>query len=165
MKKRIVIYLLILLVIIIMVVILKKNGLIFSNNEKTSNENIEEEIQIAKADVSVGENEELQEDGSKINKSEELKKTKKLEDEYELTKIQLKENGGITMLTAEVKNVSKKSTKEQEVCVELLDKNKNVIDTIHGGIIKALEPEETTILNMGVTIDTSNAYTFRIKKV
>lgn len=66
------------------------------------------------------------EDGSKLNVSEELRKTKTL-DGLEFTNIQLKEIGGITTLLADVENKTSSATDEKVVSVKILDKSGNTI--------------------------------------
>ena len=100
-------------------------------------------------------------DGSKLNKSEELLKEKKL-DELEITNIQLKETGGITTLLADVKNNTNHEIQERDVTIEVLDKYGNVITRLNG-TIDTVGAGEKVQLNMSVTGDVANAYDFRIK--
>ena len=100
-------------------------------------------------------------DGSKLNKSEELLKEKKL-DELEISNIQLKETGGITTLLADVKNNTNHEIQERDVTIEVLDKQGNVITRLNG-VIDTVGAGEKVQLNMSVTADVANAYDFRIK--
>ena len=100
-------------------------------------------------------------DGSKLNKSEELLKEKKL-DELEISNIQLKETGGITTLLADVKNNTNHEIQERDVTIEVLDKQGNVITRLNG-VIDTVGAGEKVQLNMSVTGDVANAYDFRIK--
>jgi len=100
-------------------------------------------------------------DGSKLNKSEELLKEKKL-DELEISNIQLKETGGITTLLADVKNNTNHEIQERDVTIEVLDKQGNVITSLNG-TIDTVGAGEKVQLNMSVTGDVANAYDFRIK--
>lgn len=100
-------------------------------------------------------------DGSKLNKSEELLKEKKL-DELEISNIQLKETGGITTLLADVKNNTNHEIQERDVTIEVLDKYGNVITRLNG-VIDTVGAGEKVQLNMSVTGDVANAYDFRIK--
>ena len=100
-------------------------------------------------------------DGSKLNKSEELLKEKKL-DELEISNIQLKETGGITTLLADVKNNTNHEIQERDVTIEVLDKQGNVITKLNG-TIDTVEAGGKVQLNMSVTGDVANAYDFRIK--
>ena len=99
-------------------------------------------------------------DGSKLNKSEELLKEKKL-DELEISNIQLKETGGITTLLADVKNNTNHEIQERNVTIEVLDKQGNVITRLNG-VIDTVGAGEKVQLNMSVTGDVANAYDFRI---
>ena len=100
-------------------------------------------------------------DGSKLNKSEELLKEKEL-DELEISNIQLKETGGITTLLADVKNNTNHEIQERDVTIEVLDKQGNVITRLNG-VIDTVGAGEKVQLNMSVTGDVANAYDFRIK--
>ena len=100
-------------------------------------------------------------DGSKLNKSEELLKERKL-DELEISNIQLKETGGITTLLADVKNNTNHEIQERDVTIEVLDKQGNVITRLNG-VIDTVGAGEKVQLNMSVTGDVANAYDFRIK--
>ena len=101
-------------------------------------------------------------DGSKLNKSEELQKTKKVNG-LEISNIQLRETGGITTLLADVKNTTNKETEDKTVKVDILDKQGNVITRLLGPIdsIPAGGPVK---LNVAVTADVANAYDFRISE-
>lgn len=103
---------------------------------------------------------EVLEDGSKLNKSEEFSKTKKL-DGLEIRDIQFREIGGITTLLATVENKSGKAVEKRWIKVDVLDKSGNTITTVRG-IINAMNAGETTQLNMGVTADVANAYDFKV---
>ncbi len=100
------------------------------------------------------------EDGSKLNVSEELRKTKTL-DGLEFTNIQLKEIGGITTLLADVENKTSSATDEKVVSVKILDKSGNTITELKG-IIDSIQPSAKAQLNIAVTADVANAYNFEI---
>lgn len=100
------------------------------------------------------------EDGSKLNVSEELKKTKTL-DGIEITNIQLKETGGITTLLAEAENKTKQKIGEKMVAIDILNKKGEKITTVKG-IVDEVEPGEKVQLNISVTADVANAYDFKI---
>ena len=100
-------------------------------------------------------------DGSKLNKSEELLKEKKL-DELEISNIQLKETGGITTLLADVKNNTNHEIQERNITIEVLDKQGNVITSLNG-TIDTVGAGEKVQLNMSVTGDVANAYDFKIR--
>ena len=101
------------------------------------------------------------EDGSKINTSEELNKTKKL-DNLEISDIQFREAGGITTLLADVTNTGKTDENEKRIIIEVIDKAGKTITTLKGRI-DAVPAGGKTQINIGVTADVANAYDFRIK--
>ena len=152
-EKRIIVILLIILIIAIAVFVInnnknKKNGK-NAENENTAyeNEDPEEFVQVL-------------EDGSKINTSEELNKTKQI-GTYKFENIQLAEQNNQTVLLANVTNTGNKATEMQLVDVTLLNKNGEEVITI-GGIIEALEPGADTQFNSSMTLDYSNVYDFKI---
>ena len=146
-KKMILVIILIGVVIIGGLLLWQKKGNNKTNVAESEDSNVEEYVQKL-------------EDGSKLNVSEELQKTKTL-DELEITNIQLKEIGGITTLLADVNNKGSVQTEEKKVKVEILDKNGETITTLKG-IIDKIPAGESVQLNMAVTADVANAYNFRI---
>lgn len=100
------------------------------------------------------------EDGSKLNVSEELRKTKTL-DGLEINNIQLREINGITKLLADVENKTGSTVEAKTVNIKILDKSGNTITEI-AGVVDRLESGKKTQLNIGVTGDVSNAYNFEI---
>ena len=100
------------------------------------------------------------EDGSKLNVSEELRKTKTI-DGLEITNIQLKEIKGITTLLADVENKTGSTVESKKVKVTILDKSGNAITELLG-IVDKLESGKKTQLNIAVTADVANAYNFEI---
>jgi len=121
----------------------------------------------ANAGTSVGQEEkkeefvQKQEDGSKLNTSKELQKTKKLGG-LEFTNIQLKEIGGITTLLADIENKTGSKSEEKTVTVEILDKQGKVITSLRATVAE-MPAGGKDQLNVGVTSDVANAYDFRIK--
>ena len=101
-------------------------------------------------------------DGSKLNKSEELQKTKKVNG-LEISNIQLRETGGITTLLADVKNNTNHEIQERNITIEVLDKQGNVITSLNG-TIDTVGAGEKVKLNVAVTADVANAYDFRISE-
>lgn len=152
-EKRMIAILLIILIIAIAVFVInnnknKENGK-NAKNENTAyeNEDPEEFVQVL-------------EDGSKINTSEELNKTKQI-GTYKFENIQLAEQNNQTVLLANVINTGNKATEMQLVDITLLNKNGEEIITI-GGIIEALEPGANTQFNSSMTLDYTNVYDFKI---
>ena len=99
-------------------------------------------------------------DGSKLNTSKELQKTKKV-DGLEFTNIQLREINGITTLLADVTNTTKTKVNTKVVSIEILDKTGNKITTVRG-VIEDLEAGAKFQMNTSVTADVANAYDFRV---
>lgn len=103
------------------------------------------------------------EDGSKVNVSETLLKTKTLGN-LEIANIQLKETGGITTLLADVTNKGTSTSGSKIIKVEILDKAGNVLSSPRG-VIDPIVSGGTVQLNLSVTADVANAYDFRISEV
>ena len=100
------------------------------------------------------------EDGTKLNTSEQLNKTKQV-GAYKFENMQLTEQGNQTVLLADVTNTSSSATNMQLLDVTLLDKNGKEIVTI-GGIISPLQPGAKTQFNTSMTLDYANTYDFKI---
>ena len=100
------------------------------------------------------------EDGTKLNTSEQLNKTKQV-GAYKFENMQLTEQGSQTVLLADVTNTSSSATNMQLLDVTLLDKNGKEIVTI-GGIISPLQPGAKTQFNTSMTLDYANTYDFKI---
>ena len=151
--KTILIIIEIWVVILVSVVIIKNAGKedkIAEAPEVTEENTVEEEFVEKLAD------------GSKLNKSEELKEEKKL-GTLSIGNIQLREVGGITTLLADVVNPTNTETERKKVKVEILDKQGEVITELKG-IIDPIEANGKVQLNMAVTADVANAYDFRISE-
>lgn len=149
-EKRMIVILLIILIVAIAVFIINNNK--GKENEKNAknayeNEDTEEFVQVL-------------EDGTKINTSEQLSKTKQI-GTYKFENIQLAEQNNQTVLLANVTNTGSEATEMQLVDVTLLNKNGEEVITI-GGIIEALEPGANTQFNSSMTLDYSNVYDFKI---
>ena len=103
-------------------------------------------------------------DGSKLNISDEVAKTRVL-DGVEIRNIRLKEkeSGTMSTLTAEVENKTGQRTPDTMVKVEILDKEGKIITTARG-FINPLDVGETGKIYIAVTGDVSNAYDINIVK-
>lgn len=110
----------------------------------------------------LGEFEQLLEDGTKLNTSEELKKEKEIEG-IKITNIQLTEQGGQTVLLADVTNSTEAETDVIGINIIVLDKEGQEIGKIPGAV-SPLKPGETKQLNVGITEKYGNAYNFRVEK-
>ena len=105
---------------------------------------------------------EVQEDGSKVNTSEELKKTKTI-DGLEISNIRLVENNNVSQIVADITNPTNETLGDFPVDIIVRDKEGNEITTI-GGYIDKVNPGETAQLNASATSDFANAYDFEIVK-
>lgn len=105
---------------------------------------------------------EVQENGSKVNISEELKKTKTIEG-LEISNIRLVENNNVSQVVADIKNPSNKTLGDFPVDIIVKDKVGKEITRI-GGYIDKVSPGETAQLNASATSDFANAYDFEIVK-
>ena len=106
---------------------------------------------------------EVQEDGSKVNTSEELKKTKTI-DGLEISNIRLVENNNVSQVVADVTNPTNGTLGDFPVEIIVLDKEGNEITRI-GGYIDRVNAGETVELNASATSDFANAYDFEIVKM
>jgi len=100
------------------------------------------------------------EDGSKLNVSDELRKTKTV-DGLEISNIQLKEIGGITTLLADVENKTGVATAQKTLRIDILDNSGNTITDVQG-IVDPMKVGEKVQLNVAVSVDVANAYDFRV---
>ena len=149
-EKRMILILLVVLIIAIVVFAISKNA----NKKNEGNENTVEENNTVEEFVQV------LEDGTKLNTSEQLSKTKQVGN-YKFENMQLTEQGSQTVLLADVTNTGSTTTDIQLVDVTLLDKNGNEIVTV-GGIISPLQPGASTQFNSSMTLDYANTYDFKI---
>jgi len=145
----------ILILIIVMANINKKDSLSNDVNTNTLQQGNE-------GNTIVEEFVEVQEDGSKLNVSEQLSKTKVV-DGLELTNIRVVENNNVTQVTADIKNPTDKTLGDFPVDIKVLDKSGKEIATI-GGFIDRVAPGETAELNASATVDFANAYDFEVIK-
>ena len=106
---------------------------------------------------------EVQENGSKVNTSEELKKTKTI-DGLEISNIRLVENNNVSQILADITNLTNETLGDFPVDIIVRDKEGNEITTI-GGYIDKVNPGETAQLNASATSDFANAYDFEIVKM
>ena len=150
-EKRMILILLIVLVIAIVAFIISRN--VNKGNKGTENNTTEE-------NTAVEEFVEVLEDGTKLNTSEQLSKTKQV-GAYKFENMQLTEQGSQTVLLADVTNTGSSTTDLQLVDVTLLDKEGKEIITV-GGIISPLQPGAKTQFNTSMTLDYANTYDFKI---
>lgn len=147
-EKRMILILLVVLIIAIIAFVSSKNSKKGNKVENTTEENnTEKYVQVL-------------EDGTKLNTSEKLSKTKQV-GTYKFENMQLTEQGSQTVLLADVTNTGNTATNIQLVNVTLLDENGKEITTI-GGIISPLQPGAKTQFNASMTLDYANTYDFKI---
>jgi len=147
----------VLLLLIIIGVKVKNN-----NNNEVDQNTVGQQTQNNVTNEIVEEFVQVQEDGSKVNTSEELTKTKKV-DGLEISNIRIVENNNVTQVTADIKNPTNGTLGDFPVDIKVLDKEGKEIATI-GGFIDRVAPGETAELNASATVDFANAYDFEIKK-
>ena len=145
-EKIMISVLLIILIIVIIAVVAGKNK---DNKENTEENQVKEEfVQVL-------------EDGTKLNTSSKLAETKTV-GAYKIGNIQLTMKDNQSILLADVENTSTTATEMKLLDITLYDKEGNVLEVVPG-IVKQLEPGETTQLNAGITADDANAYDFKVE--
>ena len=132
---------------------------IFGNMGKKQSDNEDNEAKTSEKSNSEKYVQKL-EDGSKLNVSDKLRKSKTV-DGLEISNIQLKEIGGITTLLADVENKTGVATAQKIVKIEILDNSGKVLTDVQG-IIDPMKVGEKVQLNVAVSADVANAYDFRI---
>lgn len=148
-KRRIALLLIVLLIVVIVKVQMGKGG-----------ENKNTEVSIGKPEKVEEEFVEVLEDGTKLNKSEQLSRTKTLGN-LEFTNIQLTNQNGQTLLLADVKNTGTTASNMQLVDIIILDKNGGQLGTVVG-VVAPLEAGQSIQFNTSMTMDYANAYDFQI---
>ena len=155
--KELMIVLLIIIVLLIVIIVA-----VNVNKNKGNEENTQTPAIGVVEENKVEEFVEVQEDGSKVNTSEELKKTKTIEG-LEISNIRLVENNNVSQVVAEVKNPTNEILGDFPVDIIVKDKEGKEITTI-GAYIDKVNPGETVELNASATSDFANAYDFEIVK-
>ncbi len=155
-NKKIITTLVVIVVVIVGVILILEK---LSNNQENKGnqyENEQEENELVEKYV-----EEL-DDGRKINISNKLKETKKLEG-LEISNIQLTYENNQSIILANIENKSKEDVEMMLIEVILYDDEENEIDRLNG-LISNLKKGKTTQLNIGTQNDCVNAYDFSVKK-
>lgn len=101
-------------------------------------------------------------DGTKLNKSNKLSETKKL-DGMEITAIQLTNRNGVSRILATVTNKTNEEIKLTPVKLTLYDDKNQVLEQVNG-LISPMKVGESVQLNVGITVDYANAYDLKIEK-
>lgn len=104
----------------------------------------------------------VQEDGTKINKSNNLAQTKTI-DGLEIGNIVLIEKNGESYLQATVKNTTNKILGEEFIKLTLINKSGNTLSEVKG-YLGTIPGGETTTLNIKASADFANAYDFKVSK-
>ena len=146
------------LIIVIISIVIIGGLIILKNSRKEAQDNVGQNTTNMSNEVE--EYVQKLEDGSKLNVSSEMQKTKTL-DGLEIRNIQLKEMGAITMLLADVENKTDSETPEKAVKIQIINKSGNVITELKGKI-DGIQAGGTFKLNIAVTADVANAYDFKI---
>ena len=157
-EKRLIIVLILLILLLLIVLIVT----VSSKKDK-----VEKEISQTQEMGGMEENEveefvEVQENGSKVNTSEELRKVKTIEG-LEIRNISLVENNNVSQLVFNITNQNNKTLGGFQVDIIVKDKEGKKIATI-GGYIDKVKPSETIQLYASATSDLANAYDIEIIK-
>lgn len=148
-KRMIAISSVIVVIIILGILLIVGNTLKKNNDVKKEDENRDKYVEILQ-------------DGTKINRSERLRKTIQL-DGMEIKDIQLTNKNGVSVLLATATNLSNQSIEITEVKVRLYDENYNILEEMNG-VISSTKPGESVQLNVSISDDYSNAYDLTIEK-
>jgi len=105
---------------------------------------------------------EKQEDGTNLNTSEELKKTKTL-GSLEFSNIALTSKDGESYITAKVKNTGRSKAGDEFIKITVLDKEGKELTTVNV-YIETIEAGKETTLSSKTSSDFVNAHDFRISK-
>lgn len=155
-KGAVIICVIAIVLIIILVIAMGENKKQTGDEQKPIENNINNENVITEEYV------EKQEDGSKVNISDQLKQTKTI-DGLEISNIRLVEKDGLSQIVAYVKNPSSITKGNFDIVITALDKNGNKLLELDGFIDK-VELGKTGIMNAYVTSDIANAYDITIQK-
>lgn len=152
-KRLILVFIIIIFIFIFTIYLIRKENTKIEKTPEIANE--------AKNEV-VEEFVQVMDDGMKVNTSTKLHETKDL-DGLRIGNIQLTHINGISVILADVENLSDKSTDLIEIILTLYDIEGNKLVAIPG-VIEPLEPNGKAQLNIGATADYANAYDFKVQK-
>jgi len=147
--------------IIAMIVIIIPKGARPNNNENNGNVVNNQGSQSVDNSI-VEEFVSVEEDGTKVNTSEQLKATKVVEG-LQLSNIKLTTQNGITELTASATNTTDVTIETMDIIVSALDKDGNTLVRFLASVDN-LEAGQVTNLKASVTADVANAYDFMVTK-
>lgn len=150
------------IVIFVMIALLIFKGI--RKEEKKKENTTKDNVTIITSDNS-NENEfiEVQEDGTRLNKSEKFSTTKKIEG-LEISNIKLTEKDNITQILADVKNTTDKKVEGFYATITFLNKDGEMIVGIPG-YIPTVEANGTATLNTNSTGDFANAYDYTVTRM
>ena len=152
-----------LMVVLTIIIILLIVIIVGASGKKENKVDLEQKPEVGEIEENKAEEfVEVKIDGTKVNTSNELSKTKTIEG-LEISNIRLTENGNVSQLIADVKNPTNKTLGDFAVNIIIIDKTGKELAKI-GGYIDKVEAGETVQLNSSVTVDVANAYDFKISK-
>ena len=152
-EKRMILVLVIITIIAIIALVIMNKG----KKETPTNSNSTTEQSAPKEEFV-----DVLEDGTKLNKSEQLKKAKKLEG-LDITDFQLTESDNQTVLLGTITNNTTTQQGGYVADITILNKQGKEMVTVKS-YIAPLEPGQSTQLNTSMTLDYANAYDFTITK-
>ena len=149
-EKKMIFILLVILVIAIVIFAVSKNKK-GNKDESTVAENnvVEEFVQVL-------------DDGTKLNTSNNLSKTKEL-DGLKISDIQLTHRNGVSVIIATVTNTNPYDVELTPVILTLYDDQRNVLKEVNG-LISPVKYGESVQLNVVISKDYANVFDFTIRK-
>lgn len=153
-EKIIIVALVVITIIVIIIAIVRGNS---NKKEETKNIGTGEQTAINQEEFLS-----VLEDGTKINTSQKLKETKKIEG-MEISNLQITEKDDVTVLLGTITNTSETTQGGYTVEIKILDKQGEEMTTV-SAYIGTLEPGKTTQLNTSKTFNYANAYDLSIAK-
>lgn len=150
-EKRIILTILVVTIMIIVGILILKNTKKGKEKDISQREDVQTEKYVDVLD-----------DGTKLNKSNKLKETKKL-DELEISGIQLTYSNGTAVILGNVKNTSNRDINLTPIVLTLYDEKGNILERLET-VISPVKAGQTVKLNVGISADYANAYDFSIVK-
>ena len=105
---------------------------------------------------------EVLDDGTKLNTSNNLSKTKEL-DGLKISDIQLTHRNGVSVIIATVTNTNSYDVELTPVILTLYDDQRNVLKEVNG-LISPVKSGESVQLNVVISKDYANVFDFTIRK-
>ncbi len=145
-------------VAIIIIIMIITTGILFIKKNKNKNVNTINDKNITSNQEFVS----VQEDGTKINKSNNLAQTKTI-DGLEISNVVLIEKDGESYLQATVKNTTNKILGEEFIKLTLINKSGDTLSEVKG-YLGTIPEGGTSTLNIKANADFANAYDFKVSK-